>query len=109
MTQTGATRRRRASRQPAMNRPDQRWTWRTAVKPVPGPHTTIFAFWRADVHSVGGYVNRRARCSRLGIACGQVLIALIAGIVIVQVLRQPGCKVAGGGRAHPVINRHIFG
>ena len=43
----------------------------------------IFAFWMSDVHSVGGYVTAGSLFA-LGIASWQVLIALIAGIIIVQ-------------------------
>jgi NCS1 family nucleobase:cation symporter-1 len=44
----------------------------------------IFAFWMSDVHSVGGYVTAGSLFA-LGIAGWQVLVALLVGIVIVQV------------------------
>src|ERR1700755_3624819 len=43
----------------------------------------IFAFWMSDVHSVGGYVTAGSLFA-LGPASWQVLIALIVGIIIVQ-------------------------
>ncbi len=69
----------------------------------------IFAFWMSDVHSVGGYVTAGALFA-LGIAAWQVLIALVIGIVIVQVfvnlVAKPSQKT---GVPYPVINRAIFG
>src|SRR5687767_1060647 len=44
----------------------------------------IFAFWMSDVHSVGGYLTAGSLFA-LGIASWQVLIALIVGIVIVNI------------------------
>ena len=44
----------------------------------------IFAFWMSDVHSVGGYLTAGSLFA-LGIAGWQVLIALLVGIVIVQI------------------------
>ena len=44
----------------------------------------IFAFWMSDVHSVGGYLTAGSLFA-LGIAGWQVLIALLIGIVIVQI------------------------
>ena len=43
----------------------------------------IFAFWMSDVHSVGGYIFA-ASLFALGLAGWQVLVALLAGICIVQ-------------------------
>ena len=50
----------------------QSWNW-----------YNIFAFWMADVHSVGGYVFA-ASLFALGLTGWQVLICLLAGISIVQ-------------------------
>src|ERR1700730_7277712 len=69
----------------------------------------IFAFWMSDVHSVGGYVTAGSLFA-LGIASLQVLIALIAGIVIVQFFANLVAKPSQvAGVPYPVINRHIFG
>lgn len=69
----------------------------------------IFAFWMSDVHSVGGYVTAGSLFA-LGIAAWQVLVALVVGIVIVQVfanlVAKPSQKT---GVPYPVINRAIFG
>src|ERR687894_2563215 len=69
----------------------------------------IFAFWMSDVHSVGGYLTAGGLFA-LGIAALQVLIALLVGIVIVQVfvnlVAKPSQKT---GVPYPVINRAIFG
>ncbi|MBB3676199.1 NCS1 family nucleobase:cation symporter-1 [Modestobacter versicolor] len=69
----------------------------------------IFAFWMSDVHSVGGYVTAGSLFA-LGIAAWQVLIALVVGIVIVQVfvnlVAKPSQKT---GVPYPVINRAVFG
>jgi NCS1 family nucleobase:cation symporter-1 len=69
----------------------------------------IFAFWMSDVHSVGGYLTAGSLFA-LGIAGWQVLIALVVGIVIVQVfvnlVAKPSQKT---GVPYPVINRAIFG
>ena len=69
----------------------------------------IFAFWMSDVHSVGGYITAGSLFA-LGIAGWQVLIALIVGIVIVQIfvnlVAKPSQKT---GVPFPVINRAIFG
>jgi NCS1 family nucleobase:cation symporter-1 len=69
----------------------------------------IFAFWMSDVHSVGGYLTAGSLFA-LGIAGWQVLVALIVGIVIVQVfvnlVAKPSQKT---GVPYPVINRAIFG
>ncbi len=76
----------------------QKWTW-----------YNIFAFWMSDVHSVGGYVTAGSLFA-LGIAAWQVLVALIVGIVIVQVftnlVAKPSQKT---GVPYPVVNRAIFG
>ncbi|WP_270354489.1 NCS1 family nucleobase:cation symporter-1 [Microbacterium testaceum] len=69
----------------------------------------IFAFWMSDVHSVGGYVTAGSLFA-LGLQSWQVLVALIAGIVIVQVfanlVAKPSQKT---GVPYPVINRVVFG
>ncbi|MGN7862078.1 NCS1 family nucleobase:cation symporter-1 [Microbacterium sp. 22303] len=69
----------------------------------------IFAFWMSDVHSVGGYLTAGSLFA-LGLASWQVLVALVAGIVIVQVfanlVAKPSQKT---GVPYPVINRAIFG
>ena len=44
----------------------------------------IFAFWMSDVHSVGGYLTAGSLFA-LGIAGWRLLVALLIGIVIVQV------------------------
>src|SRR5215211_8139781 len=44
----------------------------------------IFAFWMSDVHSVGGYVTAGSLFA-LGLASWQVLVALLIGIVIVNI------------------------
>ncbi|WP_210479941.1 NCS1 family nucleobase:cation symporter-1 [Naasia sp. SYSU D00948] len=69
----------------------------------------IFAFWMSDVHSVGGYVTAGSLFA-LGIASWQVLLALVIGIVIVNVftnlVAKPSQKT---GVPYPVINRAVFG
>src|SRR3712207_3667846 len=69
----------------------------------------IFAFWMSDAHSVGGYVTAGSLFA-LGIAAWQVLLALVVGIVIVQVfvnlVAKPSQKT---GVPYPVINRAVFG
>ncbi|MEU1971821.1 NCS1 family nucleobase:cation symporter-1 [Microbacterium sp. NPDC019599] len=76
----------------------QKWNW-----------YNIFAFWMSDVHSVGGYVTAGSLFA-LGIAAWQVLVALVVGIVIVQVfvnlVAKPSQKT---GVPYPVVNRAIFG
>ena len=76
----------------------QKWTW-----------YNIFAFWMSDVHSVGGYVTAGSLFA-LGIAAWQVLVALVVGIVIVQVfanlVAKPSQKT---GVPYPVVNRAVFG
>jgi NCS1 family nucleobase:cation symporter-1 len=69
----------------------------------------IFAFWMSDVHSVGGYVTAGSLFA-LGIASWQVLVALLVGIMIVQVftnlVAKPSQKT---GVPYPVISRAVFG
>src|SRR3712207_4561589 len=69
----------------------------------------IFAFWMSDVHSVGGYVTAGSLFA-LGIAAWQVLVALVVGIVIVQVFANLVAKPSQlTGVPYPVINRAVFG
>ena len=69
----------------------------------------IFAFWMSDVHSVGGYVTAGSLFA-LGLASWQVLVALVIGIVIVQVFCNLVAKPSQvTGVPYPVINRAIFG
>ncbi|GAA5078907.1 NCS1 family nucleobase:cation symporter-1 [Thermocatellispora tengchongensis] len=69
----------------------------------------IFAFWMSDVHSVGGYVTAGSLFA-LGIASWQVLFALVAGIVIVNVFCNLVAKPSQvTGVPYPVINRAVFG
>jgi NCS1 family nucleobase:cation symporter-1 len=69
----------------------------------------IFAFWMSDVHSVGGYVTAGSLFA-LGLASWQVLFALIAGIVIVNVFCNLVAKPSQvTGVPYPVINRAVFG
>jgi NCS1 family nucleobase:cation symporter-1 len=69
----------------------------------------IFAFWMSDVHSVGGYVTAGSLFS-LGLVSWQVLIALLVGIVIVQVFCNLVAKPSQQtGTPYPVICRASFG
>jgi len=69
----------------------------------------IFAFWMSDVHSVGGYVTAGSLFA-LGLQSWQVFVALIAGIVIVQVFANMVAKPSQKtGVPYPVINRVVFG
>lgn len=69
----------------------------------------IFAFWMSDVHSVGGYVTAGSLFA-LGLASWQVLFALLAGIVIVNVFCNLVAKPSQvTGVPYPVINRVVFG
>ncbi len=76
----------------------QHWTW-----------YNIFAFWMADVHSVGGYVFA-ASLFALGLTGWQVLVSLLLGIMIVQVfanlLGRPGQQA---GVPYAVVARLSFG
>lgn len=63
----------------------------------------IFAFWMSDVHSVGGYVFAGSLFA-LGIQSWQVLLALIVGIMIVQVLCNLVAKPSQqAGVPYPVV------
>ncbi|MFH6784125.1 MULTISPECIES: NCS1 family nucleobase:cation symporter-1 [Methylobacterium] len=69
----------------------------------------IFAFWMSDVHSVGGYVTAGSLFS-LGLVSWQVLLALLIGIVIVQVFCNLVAKPSQvSGTPYPVICRASFG
>ena len=69
----------------------------------------IFAFWMSDVHSVGGYVTAGSLFA-LGLASWQVLVALVIGIMIVQVFCNLVAKPSQvTGVPYPVINRAVFG
>ncbi|SIS14959.1 NCS1 family nucleobase:cation symporter-1 [Williamsia sterculiae] len=76
----------------------QSWTW-----------YNIFAFWMSDVHSVGGYVFAGSLFA-LGIAAWQVLVALIIGIVGVNILCNLVAKPSQqAGVPYPVTTRVAFG
>lgn len=69
----------------------------------------IFAFWMSDVHSVGGYVTAGSLFA-LGLASWQVLIALLVGIVIVNLLCNLVAKPSQqAGVPYPVVCRSAFG
>src|SRR4030095_4591980 len=76
----------------------QSWNW-----------YNIFAFWMSDVHSVGGYVFAGSRFA-LGLSSWQVLVALLAGICLVNVLcnwiARPSQQA---GIPYPVACRMAFG
>lgn len=69
----------------------------------------VFAFWMSDVHSVGGYVTAGSLFA-LGIASWQVLVALVVGILVVQVFANLVAKPSQRtGVPYPVVNRAVFG
>jgi NCS1 family nucleobase:cation symporter-1 len=69
----------------------------------------IFAFWMSDVHSVGGYVTAGSLFA-LGLSSWQVLIALLIGIVIVNVFCNLVAKPSQAtGVPYPVVCRSAFG
>lgn len=69
----------------------------------------IFAFWMSDVHSVGGYVTAGSLFA-LGLSSWQVLIALLIGIVIVNLLCNLVAKPSqAAGVPYPVVRRSAFG
>ncbi|MFT4041658.1 MAG: NCS1 family nucleobase:cation symporter-1 [Gordonia sp. (in: high G+C Gram-positive bacteria)] len=77
---------------------DQSWTW-----------YNIFAFWMSDVHSVGGYVFAGSLFA-LGISSWQVLVALLVGIVAVNILCNLVAKPSQqAGVPYPVTTRIAFG
>lgn len=76
----------------------QKWNW-----------YNIFAFWMSDVHSVGGYVFA-ASLFALGLASWQVLVALLAGICIVQLIANLVARPSQQAAVpYPVICRLAFG
>src|SRR3954470_2425557 len=69
----------------------------------------IFAFWMSDVHSVGGYVTAGSLFA-LGLSSWQVLIALLIGIVIVNIFCNLVAKPSqAAGVPYPVACRSAFG
>jgi nucleobase:cation symporter-1, NCS1 family len=69
----------------------------------------IFAFWMSDVHSVGGYVTAGSLFA-LGLSSWQVLIALLIGIVIVNIFCNLVAKPSqAAGVPYPVVCRSAFG
>ncbi len=76
----------------------QNWSW-----------YNIFSFWMADVHSMGGYIVA-ASLFALGLASRQVFLALIVGIVIVQICANLVAKPSQvSGVPYAVISRQAFG
>ncbi len=77
---------------------EQKWTW-----------YNIFAFWMSDIHSVGGYVFAGSLFA-LGIAAWQVLVALVVGIIAVNILCNLVAKPSQlAGVPYPVTTRVSFG
>jgi len=69
----------------------------------------IFAFWMADVHSVGGYLFA-ASLFALGLTGWQVLLCLLAGISIVQLFANLLGKAGQlAGVPYAVVSRVAFG
>ncbi|MCW2688125.1 MAG: hypothetical protein JWR37_3015 [Mycobacterium sp.] len=69
----------------------------------------IFAFWMSDVHSVGGYVTAGSLFA-LGLSSWQVLIALLIGIVIVNVFCNLGARPSQHAAGpYPGVCRSAFG
>jgi len=69
----------------------------------------IFAFWMADVHSVGGYITAGSLFA-LGLSSWQVFVALIVGICIVQFFCNLVAKPSQVTSVpYPVICRVSFG
>jgi len=69
----------------------------------------IFAFWMADVHSVGGYITAGSLFA-LGLSSWQVFAALLIGICIVQFFCNLVAKPSQMSSApYPVICRLSFG
>lgn len=76
----------------------QDWSW-----------YNIFSFWMSDVHSMGGYMVA-ASLFALGLASWQVFVALIVGIVIVQLAANLVSKPSQvSGVPYAVIARQAFG
>jgi NCS1 family nucleobase:cation symporter-1 len=83
---------------PAAPGKSQSWNW-----------YNIFAFWMADVHSVGGYVFA-ASLFAFGLTGWQVLICLLAGISIVQLFANWLGKAGQlAGVPYAVVARVAFG
>jgi len=69
----------------------------------------IFAFWMADVHSVGGYITAGSLFA-LGLSSWQVFVALIVGICIVQFFCNLVAKPSQvTSTPYPVVCRASFG
>src|SRR3954462_531501 len=69
----------------------------------------IFAFWMSDVHSVGGYVTAGSPFA-LGLSSRQGVIALLIGIVIVNIFCNLVTKPSqAAGVPYPVACRSAFG
>lgn len=76
----------------------QKWNW-----------YNIFAFWMADVHSIGGYVTAGALFV-LGLNSWQVFVCLVLGICLVQLFCNLVAKPSQvHGIAYPVVARIAFG
>ena len=76
----------------------QNWSW-----------YNIFSFWMSDVHSMGGYIVA-ASLFALGLASWQVFVALIVGIIIVQIAANLVAKPSQiSGVPYAVIARQSFG
>jgi len=76
----------------------QSWSW-----------YNIFAFWMADVHSVGGYITAGSLFA-LGLSSWQVFVALIVGICIVQFFCNLVAKPSQVTSVpYPVVCRASFG
>ena len=76
----------------------QNWSW-----------YNIFCFWMSDIHSIGGYVVAVSLFS-LGLASWQVFLALIIGIVIVQICANLIAKPSQiTGVPYAVMARQAFG
>jgi len=76
----------------------QSWSW-----------YNIFAFWMADVHSVGGYITAGSLFA-LGLSSWQVFVALILGICIVQFFCNLVAKPSQVTSVpYPVVCRASFG
>jgi NCS1 family nucleobase:cation symporter-1 len=69
----------------------------------------IFCYWMSDVHSVGGYIFAGSLFA-LGLTSWQVLIALLAGIMIVKFFCNLIAKPSQiHGVPYPVMCRSAFG
>src|ERR671936_1012708 len=69
----------------------------------------LFCMWMSDVHSIGGYTFA-AGLFFLGLTAWQVLLALIAGIVVVFLLMNLSGNIGQRlGVPYPVLARISFG